>query len=48
MLSYEEAVIESCWNVIGLWEIGASDKEIGESLDRMRALIEGGPDGYAV
>ena len=46
MNSYEESVIESCWNVIGLWELGASDRHMGEAIENMKNLVSAGPEGF--
>lgn len=46
MLSYEEAVIEAAWNLITLWDVEASHAALDESVQRLRAIVEGGPEDY--
>jgi len=46
MNSYDEEVIESCWNVIGLWELSADDRDIGDAIGNLKTLITNGPDEF--
>ena len=46
MNSYEETVIECCWNIIELWKMECPDVQMNIAIDRMERLISGGPDEF--
>lgn len=46
MLNFEESLVEAAWNLITLWDVEASHEALDDSVQRLRAIVEGGPEAY--